>query len=252
MKTAILVFGEFREFELSHKTWEFLNHIDYDLFISTWETSRELNPLMNIDLCEKVTPDRIIKYFPNATIFIGNGNELQSPTNKMIFHWRKLFNMVALSGVEYENTILIRTDIYIKEIKSINHLFSKLKNDRIYGLSKITSQEPPTFLFTQDCLFFGKTNILRESLLTFIPPDTSYKDIHYHLSKHFLNNDVYVESIHYDYYVYYVMRSVNRKFLNYDFETQKKISEEWYNSKKMNVKPELYYELLDRNLNINV
>ena len=48
------------------------------------------------------------------------------------------------------------------------------------------------------------------------------------------------------------MRSVNRKFLNYDFETQKKISEEWYNSKKMNVKPELYYELLDRNLNINV
>jgi len=68
-KLAVLVGGEFREFESAHLSWPFLS-LDHDFFISTWDTTTEKNPKLNINLREEVSSARILKHFPNAHINI--------------------------------------------------------------------------------------------------------------------------------------------------------------------------------------
>lgn len=246
-KTAVLVYGEFREFEYAHKTWSFLNYIDYDIYFSTWNVTKESNELLGIYIEEDVTPDRILKYFPNAIVDIRDDyGPLTTSINKMTFHWRNLFNMIQFSGIEYDNVILLRPDLYIVEFKPINDLLNNLKDDRIYGLSEMRTLSPPSFLYVQDCMFIGKVEKLKWSLLTFGSPDTTFKDIHYHLCLHFLQNFIYVESIGIKYLDYYVMRSINRSFLNEKFETQKRLSEEWFWSKHTKTEPILYNELIKK------
>jgi hypothetical protein len=246
-KTAVLVSGEFREFELAHKTWSFLNYIDYDMYFSTWNITEEMNELLGIYVHEEVTSERILKYFPNAIIDIRDDyTSLTSPSNKMLFHWRNAFNMMTFSGIEYDSVILIRPDLYLKEFKSINILLNDLEEDRIYGLSEITIMPPPMYLFVQDCLFIGKPEKLKWSLLTFRPPDVSFKDIHYHLGIHFLTNLIYVESTQYNFFEYYIMRSINKNFMDKSFELQKQLSEEWYRAKHNKIEPVEYYKLINK------
>lgn len=247
-KYAVLVFGEYREFDYAHKTWTFLNEINYDLYFSTWNITEENNDLLNINIYEEVTKERILQYFPDATIDIRGAEDygvLTTPINRMLFHWRNLFNMVTFSGKEYDGIILLRSDIYLNQKKSINNLLVNLKDDIIYGLSHITSNPPPKYLYVQDTMFIGRPEMLKWSLLTFRPPDVSFKNIHYHLSLHFLSNFIYVESIEFEYFDYYMMRSVNRNFMNESFETQKKLSEEWFDAKYIQTQPYLYFKLLN-------
>jgi hypothetical protein len=65
MKTAVLVFGEYREFKNAHKTWKFLNNIDYDIYMSTWTTTNDVNSALGIDLHTTIDETDILKYFPN-------------------------------------------------------------------------------------------------------------------------------------------------------------------------------------------
>ena len=246
MKIAVLVFGEFREFENAHKSWTFLNHIDYDLYLSTWNISHEINEeYLNINLCEDVTPDRILKYFPNAIINIDNPIT-SSYSTKITYHWRKLFNMVDISGKEYENVILIRPELMIKENGELYKIInSKITDPFIYNLSGIIHYKPPVFLYVQDVFFIGNYKLMKDIFLSFTPPDVTYKDIHFHLSKHFINNDVYIETL-FPHVVlnYYIMRTIHRKFLNVDFDLQKIISEEWWLLKRRNQVPIKILELL--------
>ncbi len=243
-KTAVLVYGEFREFENAHKSWNFLNRINSDLYICTWDMSSERNSLLGINFSEKISEEKILKYFPNAIINISSDINFHTPIMKNNFQWRKLFNMVTISGNIYDNIILIRTDIMLREKNDFVRFLSTIESDRIYGLSEIVSNKPPAFLFVQDCLFFGKFNIMRETFLSFPPPDVSYKDVHYHLSKHFLFNDIYVESTYPMIFDYFIMRSVHREFLDKDFDTQKRISIEWWDAKHRNKTPNETIRLL--------
>lgn len=251
MKTAVLIFGEFREFEIAQKSWTFLNKIDYDLYISTWNYSYEENELLGIHLREDVTPDRILKYFPNATINIEDEFYSISPT-KMTYHWRKLFNMVTISGKEYNNILLMRPDIVLynkNDEDFINLINSKIEGPIIYNLSGIVHSPSPVFLYVQDCLFLGEAKMMKNALLSFPPPDISYKDIHYHLSKHFINNDIYIESIFPNIISnYYIMRSIQRKFIDLDlnFDLQKLISEDWFLLKHRNDYPSNIIEVLKK------
>jgi hypothetical protein len=250
MKTAVLIWGEFREFENAHKSWNFLNKIDYDIYFSTWETTRETNDLLNIDLCENVTSDRILKYFPNATINIETPF-WSSPPSKVVHHWRKLFNMAYISGINYDNIILIRPDIVLDELhESFELIFNNLSDERIvYALSNIQSKAPPVYLFVADCMFFGKTEIMREAFLSFPPPDITRRDIHYHLSKHFIENDIFVENVHGNVFQYFIMRSINRNFLHLTYNEQRKIAEEWYYAKYHNQTPTTILNLINQNTN---
>jgi len=226
-KVAVLVFGEFREFENAHKSWKFLDDIDYDFFISTADRSREEVSYINQNIDEPVSQSQILKYFPNAIINIEIAdNMFGQPSTKMVHHWKKLFMMMIATGVNYDSVILIRTDIVLKDLPDISNTLINIPDKRLlYGLSEIIHCPPPEHIFVQDCLFLGDSSLMRDIFLSFYEPDVSRKCIHYHLAKYFTMRDIYIVRIVPDVESFFVMRYLNRGYLNYPYEIQKRVSQ---------------------------
>ena len=130
-KLAVLVGGEFREFESAHLSWPFLS-LDYDFFISTWDTTTEKNPKLNINLREEVSSARILKHCPNAHINIEPDTMDVDNSKKQRHHWKKLFEMADNTEIEYETAILIRPDISIIEKQNLNAFISNINDFSIY------------------------------------------------------------------------------------------------------------------------
>lgn len=231
-KVGILIGGEFREFEAAHKSWGFLDDIDYDIYFSTWDVSHEVNPGMNIDIIDIVTPDRILKYFPNAIVSIEKDhNEIQDNSNKQLYHWSKLYELLSKSKKKYEIIILIRPDIFFKKNKVLNHYINNVLNDRIYGLAPINQIPPPEFIYVQDLMFFGGENLMKKFISEFTESKNMNKSIHYHLAKYFVSQDIYVDGSLSPKIDYCILRSIHRNILNSDFETIRDISINWWNFK---------------------
>ena len=243
-RIAILVWGMLREFEYAHKTWKFLNDIEYDIFFSVWDKTFEENKILDIDIKDDVTRESILKYFPNATINIESEIDVNAATNtkKMSYHWKKLFILTKLSDYEYDSVLLIRPDLYIKE-NNFSNFIKNFNKNHILGLSEIKHGCGPGFHYVQDCLFFGKYDLMRDVFLSFNPPDNSLQYIHYHLAKYFVYNDIYIEEMGPIIIDYFVMRSIHRKILNLDFEVLRKVGIEWWNAKNLNKTPTILPQL---------
>jgi hypothetical protein len=230
-KVAVLVIGEFREFEIAHKSWEFLNHIDYDLFISTWDTSTEINQPLNININETVEKSQILKYFPDAYVNIKHNPEHISNVVRYAIHLRSLFNMMEISGNEYDIVMLIRPDLYLRENESFGEYINNISETNIiYGFSHAYQKKPPNFLHVNDVLFVGPASLMRNTFLSFRSSDITHHSVHYHLARHFIDNDVYVQPFS-DIVDFFVMRSLHRKFLEYDFERLWSIGNHWFEVK---------------------
>jgi hypothetical protein len=231
-KLAVLTWGMIREFEYAHKTWTFLNDIEYDIFFSVWDKSYEINGELNNSIIEDVTEEMILQYFPNAITNIESETNVNFQTNmkRVEYHWKKLFNLLEKSEYEYEYVLLLRPDSYIEE-----HEFSKyinnINDEHLHGLSIIMHHPSPSYHFVQDCLFVGKTKPMKDIFLSFNPPDLHTHYINYHLAKHFVHNDMYVQFIPLNILNHLVMRIVHRDFLNLNFEQLEKIGIEWWNLK---------------------
>ena len=71
-KMAVLINGEFREFEIAVQSWKFMNEIDCDFYISTWSKCVQKHKKLGINIEEEITEERIRKILPNANILISN------------------------------------------------------------------------------------------------------------------------------------------------------------------------------------
>jgi len=184
-----------------------------------------MNEPLGIDMSEDVNESQILKYFPDAFINIEPDNITGLVSTKMIYHWRKLFKMVTMSETTYETVILLRPDIYLKDV-DISSIINNIPNkDILYGLSEISHIPPPEHIYVNDCLFIGEFKLMRETFLSFYEPDISRKCIHYHLARHFTTNDIYVERVIPDTDSFFVMRSLHRNYLHCDYSTKMRISE---------------------------
>ena len=240
-KLAVLAAGEFREFENAVKTWFWLDEIDCDLFISTWSKTVEVNHPLGISIEEYVTKEKILKHIPNAMINIEKyetGTTLHSTlnSNKYIYHMRKLFNMVEMSDYDYDLIFLTRPDVAYKDNGGFSEYVKGINDDYIRASGPICFSPPPGTIYIQDTFFLGKKNIMRNIFLSLPYIDTSVRDIHYYLSKHFVYNDVYIVDIGGQYLDYFIMRSIHRKYLHLDFETQRKIGIHWWQVKNDGMK----------------
>lgn len=233
-KLAVLVGGEFREFESAYPSWPFLS-IEHDFFISTWDTSIEKNPKLNIDLLEEVSSARILKHFPNAHINIESDTMLVDNSKKQRHHWKKLFEMVANTGVEYETVILIRPDIRIIEKKNLNDFICSINDFSLYvnGLG-ITFMPPPAFIYVNETILMGKYKVVKDAILSLPEFDISKFNVHYHIAKHFVNNDIHVEPL-YDIIDTFIMRSSHRGKLHLSIEDQKVIAQHWWDTLHLNL-----------------
>jgi hypothetical protein len=234
MKTAVLIFGEYREFKNAHKTWKFLNNIDYDIYISTWNTSNDVNNVLGIDLHATIDETDILNYFPNAKISIKADTMYGMVSTKMIHHWRTLFNMMTVSDIEYDNVVLIRPDVYFDNTDLIESLLTKLPNENVlYGLSTVNHPPPPEYMYVNDCLFIGKMELMRNTFLSMFEPDITRKGIHYHLAKHFINNDIHIQPICESRSIHGVMRVLHRNYLHCNFIELQEIERIYFETKHM-------------------
>lgn len=230
-KLAVLTWGMLREFEYAHKSWTFLNDIEYDIFFSVWDKSYEANNEIKDDI-KDVTIETILQYFPNAITNIESENNVDFQTNmkRVEYHWKKLFNLLEQSIYEYEYVLLLRPDSYIEE-HGFSEYINNINDEHLHGLSIIHHTPAPSYHFVQDCLFVGKTKPIKDIFLSLNLPDLHTYYIHYHLAKHFVHNDMYVQLIPPTTLNHLVMRSAHRDFLNANFKKLYEIGINWWNSK---------------------
>ena len=234
-KFAVLLAGMLREFDYAYQSWPWLNCDDCDVFVSTWDMAYETNEFLNIDIKEEITNNKILEIFPNAIINIESeiGIELQN-SEKQLYHWKKLFDMVEKSDYEYDGVILTRSDLYLEvNNNKFLELFDNLKNEWIYALGGIVQFPPPELTFVQDLLFIGKFETIKKNLMDFPHGNFNIKNLHYWLAQHLVLNDIYVSSLMPDIIKNYcVLRSVCREYVKYQNTYElRELSEDWYAKK---------------------
>lgn len=113
-RIAVLVSGDYREFEIAHKSWEFINNPNVDFYFSVWKHTTQCNKKLNIHIKETVNKNTIRKFIPNC-----KGIDIGSPlvaaphrlnSNKMLNRWLKAIKLMIASGVEYDACIIIRPE----------------------------------------------------------------------------------------------------------------------------------------------
>lgn len=198
MKAAVIVYGMLREFDIAIKTWNFLNHPDFDFYFSTWKDSYQINKNLNIDIREIITEESIKRYIPNAKISILDEKNYQFPgdvvyqNDKLIFHQKNALRMIEESGVKYDILILTRSDNYKTFYFGPSRFFEMNMKDRIYGQTSIYISNLETF-FLQDYFFCGDFDVMSNIIKAY--PNSLPSNIHNFLAHQIIKLGYFVEEI---------------------------------------------------------
>ncbi len=193
MRIAVLFCGEYRQFDIAIKSFEFLNQLDCDYYFSTWNVSSQKNPNLNINLNEKVHEDMVLKYLPNASVNIVDITkhpELNDNTKKMIFHWKNALNMVKDSGRQYDVIIVTRPDSYLRINFPIDYFNKMNLKDRIYGIDRISLVGKN--MFTMDDTFISGDFEVVSSFINNLNIDTP---MHYGFAQILMDMGLFVERL---------------------------------------------------------
>jgi hypothetical protein len=200
MRAAVLINGECRELPIAIKSWKFLDEIDCDVYVSTWDKSIQKNPTLGINIEEDITEDYIRKYLPYAVISILHKEDYDFSSDvyyhnaKQIFHWKNSLKMMKESGKEYDIVIMTRPDNY-KFYKFDSNKFFELNVDQtLYGLLAIHVSGPNKQYFVLDYFFSGRVDVITKFIETL--PDEMPGNIHTDLALHILSLDMYVHPIY--------------------------------------------------------
>lgn len=189
---AVLIYGEYRDFDSAVKTWDFLRNYQCEYYFSTWDTSRGT----------AVTPTMITDHLPKCTYDIIN-KDLVYPTQPgdtasyIFYHWINLFRMIQ--NKKYDKVILIRTDLRYKRPNPKVKL--EFKDDRIYGLypaMKVIGLNPIKF-FTNDQFFIGNYDTMVKAFNDLSekhshPVDEIYTT-HYHFPQWLYEKNILIEEV---------------------------------------------------------
>ena len=163
MKTAVLVSGMCRQFDIAVKSWKFLNDLDCDVYFSTWKKSVQSSKILNMHIEEDITEDMILEHIPNAKIKIYDVNDFDFPgdrsyhNDKHLFLMKSSLNMIKESGVEYDMLIMTRPDNYSFYNYSSDYYSKFIREDALFGLTPIYITGKPSMeqYFLLDYFFMG-------------------------------------------------------------------------------------------------
>lgn len=194
MKIAILIYGQYRQFDIAYRSWKFLNELDHDVYISTWDRSREVIENMGIDIDFKVTKEMFTRYVPNAVVDILNESdypEFKPLTPILHIHWKNLSRMLKESNVQYDSVIMLRTDIFLSIWFPTSDFYGYNEENTLYSFNKI-ELIGSNQLFCNDVLFCGGKDVMIRFIDT-LPEDCDY---HSKLGEHIYKLGYYVKPIH--------------------------------------------------------
>lgn len=253
MKTAVLVYGEYREFDNVVESWKVLNTFDCDFYFSTWNKSKQNNNSLGIFKEFDVTKDMILKYYPQAIVDIRNPydyvdcSDWWGSSAKIYNHWKNCVKLLDDSKKEYDFILILRPDLYLsfKEehtkfpYEILKSLYEKNSLFMIGGYRRYDDIQTDTIFFAADYFIFGKYNIVKKLLED---SSTFGGDIHHSLGKYIYESNIEViennifnidivrpNSFYYNYDgVLIKVNPINEPFYEKDYFHKKQI--EWDNS----------------------
>ncbi len=174
-RIAILLYGEYRTFDVVNTFWDFKENQNIDFYFSTWNFSYQGNDELNIHHKEKITTNSFTKYFKQNIPFL---NIMDLETEMSAFncthekyikydekgvpiHLRHLLEMMDMTSYDY--IVLTRPDVFFN--LSNAHKFT-LKEDEIGVNSPLPTQldnQPYAQIdIIHDLFFYGRGNIMHE------------------------------------------------------------------------------------------
>ena len=228
-KMAVLINGEFREFEIAVKSWKFINEIDCDFYVSTWSKCIQKNKNLGIYIEEEVTEERIRKILPNANILISNIDdydfsfETSWHNAKQIFHWKNTVRMMKESRIQYDSVMMTRPDNYLGYAFDSKDYLNMNEEKTLHGPLAIHVSGPNKEYFVLDFFFVGSIDSISKMVETL--PDIMNDNIHGVLSKHILNLDMFVKPI--QNFTQVLVRPTVREYENIDLNIINEKYWEW-------------------------
>lgn len=118
MKIAVLISGEYRMLDVCRPTMKFLDDLNTDVYVSTWDCTTYDFPMLNRSFDEKITTDKILKDLGrDAVIQIDSVGILSALSDKcgvyMMYRWQRGFELIKKSKIHYDYVIIVRPDLYI-------------------------------------------------------------------------------------------------------------------------------------------
>ena len=123
-KIAVILYGQYRVFDIAVKSWYFRFHLDCDFYVSTWRKT-VFNPInsKNEPYEVTVTEDMFLKHLPNAKVsihdeehFIFDKTKMKCSDlipSKMIFHMKHGLKMINDNNIKYDYLLITRPDIFL-------------------------------------------------------------------------------------------------------------------------------------------
>jgi hypothetical protein len=237
-KIAVLISGAFREFEIAHKSWKFLDNPDVDVYFSTWETTKQHNDKLNIHVDETVTEYNIRRLIPNCKgVDIGSAITCniacKNNNHRMINRWMAGIALVKVSNIKYDVCLIIRPDLYFKYDVNVAHFFewlneiNEMNEDRIYTFTT----ESVVHMWIQDQMIIGKYESIIKLINLPVSELHNTVDIHVWLAKKISKIFKYApKTIKGVGKQICIVRPNSRNKPHIDFEIASKDSDKWYRS----------------------
>lgn len=152
-KIAILISGEYRKFDITRKTMNFLDDIDVDVYISTWDKTIYSSPKIGLYVEEDITFDRIIKDINRPAIIRIDDHNLFNNyryNSKMIYKWKTGLQLIKSSKIAYDNVLVLRPDLFFNNHFPVSLSMLEQYTDNI-GFAWATANDVrkmPDLLFT--------------------------------------------------------------------------------------------------------
>lgn len=220
---AVLIAGEYREFEIAHQSWSFLKWPNVDLFFSTWSESSGLIPGGIVNQ-EKITIEKIHNRILTVAYDIADPI-LTTNNERMINRWQAGLRLIQSHEKKYDVIILIRPDMWIHSDDHLFPFFDELEENALYGHIGNTIIEQTLWL--QDWMFAGTSNSMFKLLELPINNLAGAKCIHTWLANCCLGIYNKIERIPITAYSR-VVRSTARELSVVNTETIVQTSNDWW------------------------
>lgn len=205
MKVAILVFGQYGEFDTAVNFWDFKDRTDCDFYFSTWNRTSKFHEEYNSDFNREVSIPMITNYIPNAVVHLGDETyynqarygikdyDIGPTQEKIIYHWKTCLNAVKMSGKQYDHILLIRPDMIYKFKFPFDDFFNFNENNKIYNHTWgiVNGEKGP---YVNDTFFFGNFETMSRMIELFDDISTE-KGNHWDTASHILSLGITVQHI---------------------------------------------------------